>query len=72
MDDAVKKAREEGKRKRDWESLIRDRTDSMRAWIGPIREIAGRGTPMYVYFNNHYAGYAPGSVELFAKLYSGS
>ena len=72
MDNAVKKAREEGKRKRDWESLIRDRTDSMRAWIGPIREIADRGTPMYVYFNNHYAGYAPGSVELFAKLYSGS
>ncbi len=22
-----------------------------------------------VYFNNHYAGYAPGSVELFAKLF---
>jgi uncharacterized protein YecE (DUF72 family) len=69
MDNAVKKAREEGKRKRDWESLIRDRSDSMRSWIGPIQEIVDRGTPVYVYFNNHYAGYAPGSVELFAKLY---
>ncbi len=72
MDEAVKKAREEGKRKRDWEGLIRDRTDSMRSWIGPIRDIASRGTPLYVYFNNHYAGYAPGSVELFQKLYNES
>jgi uncharacterized protein YecE (DUF72 family) len=72
MDNAVKKAREEGRRKRDWESLIRDRTDSMRPWIGPIKEIVGQATPVYVYFNNHYAGYAPGSVELFAKLYGES
>jgi len=72
MDEAVKKAREEGKRKRDWESLIRDRTGSMRSWIAPIRDIVGRGTPVYVYFNNHYAGYAPGSVELFARLYNES
>jgi uncharacterized protein YecE (DUF72 family) len=26
--------------------------------------------PIYIYFNNHYAGYAPGSVELFAKLWN--
>ena len=24
----------------------------------------------YVYFNNHYAGYAPGSVELFSHLWN--
>jgi uncharacterized protein YecE (DUF72 family) len=28
-----------------------------------------RQVPVYVYFNNHYAGYAPGSVELFARLW---
>lgn len=68
MDAAVAKAREEGSRKRDWESLVVDRSAQMRAWIPPIRELVARDVPTYVYFNNHYAGYAPGSVELFSRL----
>jgi hypothetical protein len=31
-----------------------------------------KGIPVYVYFNNHYAGYAPGSVELFSRLFADS
>jgi uncharacterized protein YecE (DUF72 family) len=69
MDTAVKKAMEEGLRKRTFESLIKDRTGQMKAWIAPIKELLARGIPVYVYFNNHYAGYAPGSVELFVKLF---
>ncbi|MFH1573681.1 MAG: DUF72 domain-containing protein, partial [Acidobacteriota bacterium] len=69
MDARVKQAREEKKRKADWESLIQDRTPEMSRWIPPIREVVSRGAPTYVYFNNHYAGYAPGSVELFVELY---
>jgi uncharacterized protein YecE (DUF72 family) len=71
MDAAVKRARDEGSRKRDWESLIQDRTGQMKQWIRPIRDIVEKQVPVYVYFNNHYAGYAPGSVELFFKLYNG-
>jgi uncharacterized protein YecE (DUF72 family) len=70
MDAAVKKAQDEGARRSDWESLIRDRTPEMKLWIPPIREVVRRKIPTYVYFNNHYAGYAPGSVELFTRLYS--
>lgn len=51
------------------ESLILDRSAQMREWIPLIREVAKRGAPAFIYFNNHYAGYAPGSVELFTKLY---
>jgi uncharacterized protein YecE (DUF72 family) len=69
MDSAVQKAREEGSRSRDWESLIVDRTEEMKTWIAPIREIVKKRVPIYVYFNNHYAGYAPGSIELFHRLY---
>jgi len=69
MDAAVRKAREEGRRARDWESLIEDRSGQMRAWLPPIRDLAAREIPLYVYFNNHYAGYAPGSVELFSEMY---
>jgi len=31
--------------------------------------VLARKIPVYVYFNNHYAGYAPGSVELFEELF---
>ena len=70
MDAAVKQALDTGVRKRAWESLIKDRTGQMGAWIPPIKSLLARGIPVYVYFNNHYAGYAPGSVELFAKLFN--
>jgi len=69
MDAAVKQARENGTRRLDWESLIQDRTDQMKQWIPPIKDIVARQIPTYVYFNNHYAGHAPGSVELFSRLY---
>ena len=69
MDAAVKKAQEAGERKGAWESLIKDRTSQMKMWIPPIKTLLSRNIPVYVYFNNHYAGYAPGSVELFSGLW---
>jgi len=69
MDAAVRRARESGVRQRDFESLLVDRTGQMKAWIPPVREILAKGTSVYIYFNNHYAGYAPGSVELFENLF---
>jgi uncharacterized protein YecE (DUF72 family) len=70
MDAAVKKALEEGHRKRPWESLLKDRAGQMKLWITPIKNLLARNIPVFVYFNNHYAGYAPGSVELFEKLFN--
>ena len=70
MDASVKRAQEAGLRKRPWESLIVDRTDQMKQWLPSIKEAVGRQVPVYVYFNNHYAGYAPGSVELFSLIYN--
>jgi hypothetical protein len=31
--------------------------------------LLAKGIPVYVYFNNHYVGYAPGSVACFEKLF---
>jgi len=70
MDAAVKQAQEAGQRKREWESLLKDRTEQMKKWIPPIKSLQARKIPVYVYFNNHYAGYAPGSVELFGKMFN--
>jgi uncharacterized protein YecE (DUF72 family) len=69
MDAAVKKAQDAGQRNQAWESLLTDRTAQMKLWIPPIKGLLARNIPVYVYFNNHYAGYAPGSVELFAKQF---
>ncbi len=70
MDAAVQRARAEGNRGTDWGSLLLDRTEQMRFWIPSIREVAKKQVPIYIYFNNHYAGYAPGSVELFSRLWN--
>ena len=42
----------------------------MKLWLPAIKAVVSRQVPVYVYFNNHYAGYAPGSVELFSRIYN--
>ena len=69
MDAAIQQERTEGRRKSDWESLLVDRTAQMRYWMPAIRDLTAKEENIYIYFNNHYAGYAPGSVELFLKLW---
>ncbi len=69
MDNLVARARESGTRDRDWSEVIVDRADEMRAWIDPVGELLRRVPQVLVYFNNHYAGYAPGSLERFAELW---
>jgi len=70
MDAAVSRARAQGIRDSDWGSLLVDRTRQLRQWIPAIRALADRQVPLFIYFNNHYAGYAPGSVELFSRLWN--
>jgi uncharacterized protein YecE (DUF72 family) len=36
--------------------------------VDVCEKIQKRGIMQYAYFNNHYTGYAPASVELFRKL----
>jgi len=52
-----------------WEKVIVDRTREMRAWIPAVREILARNRTVFGFFNNHYAGHAPGSIELFEKIW---
>ncbi len=52
-----------------WDRLIVDRTRDMGRWIPAIRGMLDRGLTVYGYFNNHYAGYAIGSIELFREMW---
>ena len=41
----------------------------MRIWIPLIRQLLKRRIQVMGYFNNHYAGFGPGSIELFGKVW---
>ncbi len=58
----------EGKTKT-WDKIVIDREPETRIWIHFIREFLKQGTAIYAYYNNHYAGYGPGSIELFDKIW---
>ncbi len=69
MDQDVARARADGTRNGDWGEILVDRSDETRSWVAPIRALLDRGQTVYAYFNNHYAGFAPGSLELFLKIW---
>jgi uncharacterized protein YecE (DUF72 family) len=52
-----------------WDRLLIDREAEMRCWIPIIRQFLERGLQVIGYFNNHYAGFAPGSIEVFGKVW---
>jgi uncharacterized protein YecE (DUF72 family) len=54
-----------------WDRTLIDRTREMTLWIPHLRRLLERGVRIYGYFNNHYAGHAPASVELFQKIWNG-
>lgn len=70
MDEKVARAREAGQRRGDWDALIDDRSAETKSWIAPIRDLLTRQRDVFVYFNNHYAGFAPGSVDVFLKAWA--
>lgn len=60
--------RKEAKTQR-WDHLTEDKTSELIVWIEELKKIADRASRVYVFFSNHYAGFAPGSVELFHQLW---
>lgn len=52
-----------------WDRLIIDRTREMGTWVPAIRTMLHANRTVYGYFNNHYAGYAVGSIRHFRDLW---
>ena len=69
MESLVKKAQRERGKQGQWNELLVDRTAETRAWVGLIRDLLERQLDVFAYFNNHFAGCAPESVELFLRLW---
>lgn len=53
-----------------WDRILVDREREMEAWIPEIRRLLARRLTVYAYFNNHYAGFAPGSIALFREVWA--
>jgi uncharacterized protein YecE (DUF72 family) len=52
-----------------WDRVLVDREHEMESWIPEIRRLLARRLTVYAYFNNHYAGFAPGSIALFREVW---
>lgn len=52
-----------------WDRVVIDREQELRELIPFLKELAKRGVDVWTYFNNHYAGYAPGSIEMLRRLW---
>jgi uncharacterized protein YecE (DUF72 family) len=52
-----------------WNEVIVDRTHELEEWAEILGKVHKRRFQIYAYANNHYAGYAPATVEMFLDLW---
>ena len=57
------------KRSKIWDEVIVDRSRELMSWVNVCQRIVRRGVTTYVYVNNRSAGFAPGTIEEFQKLW---
>ncbi len=48
--------------------LQRDQTEVMRTWNNTLQEVGETVRQRFIFFNNHFAGFGPGSVNEFRRL----
>lgn len=52
-----------------WDKTILDRTAELKKWVPIVRTGIHSGKHVYIFANNHYAGFGPATVEYFQKLW---
>lgn len=52
-----------------WDKTVVDRTAQLTSWVDFCYAIKKRGVTIFAYANNHYAGYAPATVEQFLSMW---
>lgn len=70
---AERKADEERKNEKvtpDWSKVVIDRTEETKEWMPMVRKFLAHSVEVDLNYNNHYAGHAPASIELFLKLFA--
>ena len=52
-----------------WDKVIVDRRQELSEWAEILGKVHKRKIQIYAYANNHYAGYAPATVEMFQDVW---
>jgi uncharacterized protein YecE (DUF72 family) len=52
-----------------WNKIIVDRTADLGEWVEVLRKVSERRIQILAFANNHYAGFGPGTLEEFRKLW---
>ena len=52
-----------------WDRIILNREPEMQEWIPIIGKLLNRRIQVMGYWNNHYAGFGPGSIDLFMRMW---
>jgi uncharacterized protein YecE (DUF72 family) len=53
---------------KEFKETVKDRSKEMREWYAHLEEKAGDAKQVFVFFNNHYAGFGPASANEFRRL----
>ena len=53
---------------KEFKETVKDRSSEMREWYRNLEKAAGDVKQVFVFFNNHYAGFGPASVNEFRRL----
>lgn len=53
-----------------WDRILVNREREMETWVPAIEKLLARRIRVHAYFNNHYAGFAPGSIALFLEVWN--
>lgn len=56
-------------RTKTWDRTILDRTEDLRGWVPLVRRFLATGRWVFAFANNHYAGHAPSTLDLFHSLW---
>lgn len=57
------------KQTKTWNKVVIDRTPDMNEWVPFLKKFLDKEIPVAAIFNNHYAGHAPGSIELLRRTW---
>jgi uncharacterized protein YecE (DUF72 family) len=52
-----------------WNKIIVDRTADLGEWVEVLKKVSQRRIQILAFANNHYAGFGPGTLEEFRKLW---
>ena len=54
-----------------WDKIIIDRQGELSEWVKLLKKVQERRIMILAFANNHYAGFGPGTLELFRQIWEG-